>query len=229
MASTKTAPRMNRTGVSVAPEEALKTAQGARESGPSSPGDATALMGLRKPYVSEGEPIGSRPPSPGVPEILVDKLGDRLAFERSGARLYEALLGKVRSSKAAPGGPSEQDVQHIMEEELQHFDMVRQAIERMGGDPTFVTPCADISGVASLGIVQILSDPRTTVTQCLEALLIAELTDNEAWQMLIEVAQSVGQAEMATQFQTALEQEREHLENVRGWVKAAAMAEAGAK
>jgi hypothetical protein len=28
------------------------------------------------------------------PEVLIDKLGARLAFERTGTRLYDALLGK---------------------------------------------------------------------------------------------------------------------------------------
>ena len=29
------------------------------------------------------------------PEMLIDKLGERLAFERTGVRLYEALLAKA--------------------------------------------------------------------------------------------------------------------------------------
>jgi len=228
MASTKSAPRMNRTGISVAPEEALKTAQGAQEAGFDSPGDAQALAELRAKYISEGEPIGSRPPAKGVPDIFLDKLGDRLAFERNGTRLYEAMLAKVRAGAKGPG-PSEDEIQHLLEEEHEHFEMVRQCIEQLGGDPTFETPCANVSGVASLGIAQVLSDPRTTVPQCLDALLTAELTDNAAWEMLMELAQSVGQADMAQQFQTALDEEREHLEKVRGWIKAGVMAEAGAR
>ena len=30
------------------------------------------------------------------PEVLIDALGDRLAFERTGTRLYDAFLGKAR-------------------------------------------------------------------------------------------------------------------------------------
>lgn len=31
------------------------------------------------------------------PEVLIDKLGERLAFECGGTRLYEALIAKVES------------------------------------------------------------------------------------------------------------------------------------
>jgi len=229
MASTKTPPRLNRTGVSVAPDEAEKTAEGARQAGPSSAGDAQAIAQMRKFYIVEREPTGSPPPSRAVSAVFMDRLGDRLAFERGGTRLYEAMLGKVRAVGAEAGGPSEQDLEHIMDEERDHFDLVGRAIEQLGGDPTFETPRANLSGVASLGIAQILTDARTTVPECLDALLIAELTDNDAWQMLIELSQALGQTGIAAQFQTALEQEREHLEMVRGWVKSTTLTQAGAQ
>jgi rubrerythrin len=227
--ATEIAPRMNRTGASVAPIEAQKTVEGARRSKPSTPGDSQDIAALRTLYIAEGVPIGSRPPTESVPAIFMDKLGDRLAFERGGTRLYEAMLAKVRAASGSTGGPTEHEIQHIMEEEAQHFAMVHRVIEGLGGDPTMETPSADISGVASVGIVQILTDARTTVPQCVEALLIAELADNDAWQMLIEMAQSLGQAELATEFQSALEEEREHLEMVRGWTKSLALTELGAK
>jgi hypothetical protein len=68
------------------------------------------------------------------------------------------MLAKVRAASGIQGGPKETDVQHIMEEEVHHFAIVHRAIESLGGDPTMETPAADISGVASAGIVQILTD-----------------------------------------------------------------------
>ena len=220
---------MNRTGISVAPDEAARTIEGALAARPSSPGDSTALAALRAPYIAANEPIGSRPPmaGPKTPAIFLDKLGDRLAFERGGTRLYEALLGKVQAAKLPKGGPAVGDVQHIMDEEARHFVLVREAIERLGGDPTFETPAADLSGVASTGLVQIVTDPRTTVPQCLHALLVAELTDNDGWTMLVQLAQGLGHADLATQFQAALATEEEHLQKVRGWLTTLVQAEAG--
>ena len=65
---------------------------------------------------------------------------------------------------------------------------------------TAQTPCADVSATASMGIVQVLTDPRTTLAQCLNALLTAELTDNAGWELLIDLAEELGHSDMADEF-----------------------------
>ncbi len=47
------------------------------------------------------------------------------------------------------------------------------------------------------GLPAVLTDPRTNLIQCLDALLVAELTDNAGWEMLIELAQGLKQTELA--------------------------------
>jgi hypothetical protein len=37
--------------------------------------------------------------------------------------------------------------------------------------------------------VRVLTDPRSSLTQCLQAMLTAELTDNDGWQLLVDSAQ----------------------------------------
>jgi hypothetical protein len=95
---------------------------------------------------------------------------------------------------------------------------VKDAIEHLGGDPTAVTPCADLKGVESMGLVQVLTDPRTTLTQGLEAILTAELADNEGWKVLIAMAEAMDQDELAQRFTTALAEEDEHLRSIRTWL-----------
>jgi hypothetical protein len=221
----------NRTGLSAAPdvaEEAMETASMAK---PSSKGGLEDLDAARKPYITEHAPIGSPPPGMGkqIPDAFMDKLGERLAFERGGTRLYQLMLGKVRANGKGAGGPSAADVEHIMNEELEHFRLVKSCIEELGGDPTVVTPSADLTGVASIGLIQIMADPRTTVPQCLHALLTAELSDNDGWEMLIQMAEGLGHNNIAGQFEDALQSEQEHLEKVRGWIVGLSGEEAGLK
>lgn len=45
------------------------------------------------------------------------------------------------------------------------------------------------------------------MSQCLQANLTAELTDNAGWELLIKPAENLGYSDMATEFQTALEHE----------------------
>lgn len=80
------------------------------------------------------------------------------------------------------------------------------------------SPCADMAGVTSLGIMQVLTDPRSSMAQCLQAMLMAELTDNAGWELPIKLADNLGYEEMKTEFETALAHEEEHLMQVRTWL-----------
>ena len=85
--------------------------------------------------------------------------------------------------------------------------ILRDAIETLGGDPTVVTPSADVVGVAGSGWVQALTDPRTTLTEALKVVLAAELADNDGWETLVEVAAGLEQEELAAQFREAASDE----------------------
>jgi tRNA isopentenyl-2-thiomethyl-A-37 hydroxylase MiaE len=127
------------------------------------------------------------------------------------------------------GGPSRDQLEKILGDELSHFVLVREALEKLGADPTALTPSADLSAVASMGIPQVLQDPRTNLVQCLEALLVAELTDNSGWELLVELAQGLRQTELVERFEDALGVEAEHLMQVRRWLIAGVTGEAGVR
>jgi rubrerythrin len=211
-------------------------------------------------YINEAEAVGSIPPPPTVkgmmksgvaalsgshPSIFMDKIGERIAFERGGTRIYDALIVKynaVASSNpdALPPAPEllfDEDLQddefqiaegespaqtlaRIRAEELSHFQMLCAAMETLGGDPTAQTPCADVIATASMGLMQVVTDPRTTLAQSLNAVLTAELTDNVGWELLIQLAEDAGETELTGQFLGALSQEQEHLMIVKAWVTA---------
>jgi len=154
------------------------------------------------------------------PTLLMDKLGERLAFERTGTRLYEALVSKYDVFGSFDGGPSRGDLEHVLQEEYRHFTMLQSVIEQLGGDPTSVTPSANLQATAAHGVNQVLVDPRTTLLQSLEAILIAELADNACWEALIELAQEAGEDKLVAQFQEALRNEQDHLAKVQTWLAA---------
>jgi hypothetical protein len=65
--------------------------------------------------------------------------------------------------------------------------------------------------------MKVIMDPRTSVSQSLQAMLALELADNAAWELLISLANDMGMEDMAEQFKHALMQEDTHLSNVREW------------
>lgn len=231
MRSTGAQPVMNgnRTGMQSSPEMAEELMEGASNATPSSEGGAEEIAESRGEYIAEGFPIGSLPSMPASEEgeadeeevgmaVLLDKLSERLAFERMGTRLYEALLNKCETLGEVTPGPTIEQIQEIGSEELDHFLLINRTITELGGDPTVQSPCADVAGVASMGIMQVLTDPRSSMAQCLQAILTAELTDNAGWELLIKLADNLGHQEMVDDFESALAREEVHLQNVRTWL-----------
>lgn len=230
---------MNRTGLDMAPRSKKDMVAFAEAEAGKAPQETGALEELRRAYALEADRVGSVPlpaSMKGVaktvkgklkgqkPSVLIDKLGERLAYERTGVRLYEALLVKA---SAASGGTmlDVAELGRIRDDEESHFHMVSKYLAGLGADPTAMTPCADVSGVAAMGHLQVLTDPRTSLAQALNSILMVELGDNAGWELLIELAQDSGHTDMAQAFTVALETEMQHLETVRGWLRQAVLDE----
>jgi len=215
--------------------------------------DTSDMEAQKIVFIGESEAVGSVPlPSSvkgvakagvamlkgGQPTVFLDKLGERLAYERAGTRLYDALIVKFRAAQAADGDvlppvssvlgdetkasteEPAQTLERIRFDEFQHFRMLCDAMTAMGGDPTAQTPCADVAAVAASGFMQVVNDPRTTLAQCLNAMLAVELADNAGWELLASLADEAGQNELAGRFLAALGEEQEHLAIIKAWLSA---------
>ncbi|MPZ78797.1 MAG: hypothetical protein GEU77_20030 [Deltaproteobacteria bacterium] len=231
---------MNKTGIGTAPRLSKEMIESSR-TGPVSQGNSGTPADLRAQYIRQGNNVGSVPPPTsmkGVAKsalqalkgekaiVLIDKLAERLAFERTGTRLYETLIQKAHAIETG-NGKVVAGLERICQEELSHFHMLWGCLEKLGADPTVETPSADVSALASQGIPKVLADPRTTLAQCFEAILIAELVDNDAWERLIDLANGFNQTDMVQQFRQALSQEAEHLAFIHGCLTKEINREAG--
>jgi rubrerythrin len=216
---------MNHSGILASEDGGEKMLENIELTRPPS-GDERDLAKIRLEYAKDAEPFGTLPePQPqGVARVLMDKLGERLAFERSGTRLYDALMVKCAADESC--GVPAKELRHIRDEEAVHFALVGAAIESLGGDPTAQTPSADVAGIEGMGLMQVLNDPKTTVAQALHAMLVAEMVDNAAWDELIELTSQAGTEDLVARFTKARDEEQEHLQKVQAWYKAATMAAA---
>ncbi|UUZ49082.1 ferritin-like domain-containing protein [Massilia sp. B-10] len=165
--------------------------------------------------------MGIKTLSGDSPQILLDKLGERLAFERTGTRLYDALITKCEVMLDGDISMTIEDLEQIRADEARHFRLLAEAIESLGGDPTSQTPSADLAGVESMGLVQVLNDPRASIAQSLHAIVTAELSDKSGWETLIALADEHDIQSMVDDFTDALNQEREHLALVQTWYEEA--------
>jgi hypothetical protein len=96
---------------------------------------------LREAYATEADSLGSVP-VPGTlkgvaksgvdmltgkrPQVLMDKLGERLAFERGGVRLYDALLVKCRAAGDKLTEDETAALQRFRDEEAEHSAATRR-------------------------------------------------------------------------------------------------------
>ena len=224
---------LNRTPVQLSPDDTKKQIEATQQYPADVPGSIEQLTQERHEAIDQADNVGSVP-IPGSlkgmvktaldklrgknPEVLVDKLGERLAFERTGVRMYEAMIAKAVADKGSDSVLVD-TLRQIQQEEDEHMAVLRKAIETLGGDPTAMTPCADVVAVKSQGVMQVLTDPRTTTSQCLSAILTLELEDNDAWAMLIELTRKAGHPMIASDFERALREEEEHLSAIRTILK----------
>lgn len=238
---TKEEMRMNKTGAGMSPIDSAELVEGTQKM-PSSPKRGKdEIARVRGTFVEESDHYGSIPPPATIKgaitttlqalkgnraSVFLDRLGQRLAFERAGVRLYEGLIAKVRQQGSVPGGPTPERLEAIRADEASHFDLVRRSMLRLGGDPTAITPAANVSAVSSIGLIQVVADPRTDVLQTLEAIMTAELTDVAAWDLLANLATELGQKELAAEFRSAHAVEERHLEDVHGWISAMTLLQA---
>jgi hypothetical protein len=220
----------NRTGVTGALGQAREAVEAAEDGTPEADVNTSAgmLFAARCEWSQQAEPVGTMPEQPrGESSAFIDRLSARLAFERTAVRLYEALLVKLDSAHLHQGGPSADRIAQIRDQELAHVALLVRSIEEMGGDPTAVTPGADLVGVATGGLVQVVSDPRVTLTQAMDALLMAELADSDGWLILCDVAEQLELYDMADDFRRALAEEESHVTKLRHWVSATVTGQIG--
>jgi hypothetical protein len=195
-------------------------------------------VGARPPGTVRA-PVGVAKSAPGMlsgdrMQVLMDKLAERAAFERGGVRLYDALMAKhwdeIEDGVHGLRGTAEMSHDTLFEfrqQEAEHFLLVSDAIVQLGGDPTAQTPGAEVVGTMSMGLVQMVTDPRTTLTQGLGAVLAAELTDVASWDLLGKLADATGQEQLARDCREAMHHEEQHLQTIRTWHTALVMGESG--
>ncbi|MFO7324272.1 MAG: ferritin-like domain-containing protein [Pseudomonadota bacterium] len=258
----------NRTGAAVHPAGISRMLEAVEELSPQVPISTAPIEAERLRNIAEADSIGSIPPPASLvkgavkkgmsmlrgvnPGLFMDKIGERIAFERTGTRLYDALISKYLTLSEAGGeelppldtvaiddeeegepvlAPASETpldtLRRIRSEELGHFRMLCEVMGQLGGDPTAQTPCADVTATATMGVLQVVTDPRTTLAQCLNAMLVAELADTASWELLADLATRAGQAELADRFTEAMMAEEQHVVAVRAWLRALTVDAAG--
>lgn len=148
------------------------------------------------------------------PEQLIDLLNERLTFERTGVKLYDRVLEKLRATEDAQVRAMLGTVQQYRDEEAEHAAWLEEQIRSLGGDVHTETELSRLVTRESQGIEQVvLSDAE--LPHLFHALMAAELVDNAGWELLVDLAEEADDEAARDAFEFRLTEEEDHLDYIR--------------
>jgi bacterioferritin (cytochrome b1) len=146
---------------------------------------------------------------------VLDLLSGRLAFERTGVKLYDTVIDKIERNPDARYHRLLDYLRHIRQEEKQHEEWLEAQIRSIGGTAHETTAMSQLESEESQGVINVIVDGHEEVTHLLHALLAAELSDNAGWDLLVKLADDAGDRASKLEFQRRLMDEVKHLAFIR--------------
>ena len=143
---------------------------------------------------------------------VIDLLNERLTFERSGVKLYDKILERMRTDPQA--ALMVEQMQEHRDEEKEHEEWLEKQIRALGGDARSPSEKSILVRAESQGIEHVI-ERDAQLPHDFHALLIAELADNAGWDLLVQLADEVGDRDAKKEFKKRLHEEEEHLLFVR--------------
>jgi bacterioferritin (cytochrome b1) len=145
---------------------------------------------------------------------VIDLLNERLAFERTGVRLYDRILLRMRLSDDRQMERMIDRMQRFRDEEWEHEKWLEEQIRELHGDDHLPTEKSVLVLAETQGIERVVHrDPR--LPHDFHALLTAELADNGGWDLLVRIADEFGDYDAKREFRKRLREEQEHVLFVR--------------
>jgi bacterioferritin (cytochrome b1) len=153
---------------------------------------------------------------------VIDLLNERLTFERSGVKLYDKILERMRTEPQV--ALMVEQMQEHRDEEKEHEEWLEKQIRALGGDARSPSEKSILVRAESQGIEHVI-ERDAQLSHDFHALLVAELADNAGWDLLVQLADEVGDRDAKKEFKKRLHEEEEHLLFVRHAVEQFAKAE----
>ncbi len=147
-------------------------------------------------------------------QVLLDKLSEFLMVEQGGLQLYTVAAARTTNATL------KKRYQEFGTETAQHRQVLVQLIERLGGDPSYISPTARVAQFKGAKLLESsaclagLSQAELEAND-LENVLLAETKDHADWELLAQLVEQVDEAGVKQALQAAVSevesQEDEHL------------------
>ena len=145
---------------------------------------------------------------------VIDLLNERLAFERTGVRIYDRMLLRMRLSEDRDVQRMVDRMQRYRDQEREHEEWLEDQIRGLRADDHVPTEKSVLVLAETQGIERVVHrDPR--LDHDFHALLAAELADTAGWDLLVRIAHEFGDREATREFRQRHREEQEHVLFVR--------------
>jgi rubrerythrin len=151
-------------------------------------------------------------------QVLMDKLSEFLMVEQGGWELYHIALSRAANPE------TRERYQEFAEQTNRHRTVLIQLIQRLGGDPSYVSPTARVAQLKAASLLETairadgLSEEELEAND-LENVLLAETKDHANWHLLEQLVQHVDDQQVRMAVEEAVQevepQEDNHLEWAR--------------
>ncbi len=149
------------------------------------------------------------------PEKLIDLLQERLAFERTGVKLYDRVLLMMRASQEPQVLGMVDTMQAYRDEEAEHQEWLEEQIRALGGDEHGESVRARLVATESRGIEEVILHKDVELQHLFHALMAAELVDNAGWDLLVALAEEADDDDALDALSLRQAEEEDHLEYLR--------------
>src|SRR5215207_1201630 len=136
---------------------------------------------------------------------MLDKLSEFLMVEQCGFALYKVVASRSTTPEL------KQKYEEFGRETAHHRVVLVPLIERLGGDPSYISPPARIAQFKAAKLLESalavdgLSQPEIEMND-LENVLLAETKDHADWHLLNEIAKQMANPSMMEKLQDATKQ-----------------------
>jgi len=145
---------------------------------------------------------------------VIDLLNERLAFERTGVRIYDRMLLRMRLAEDGEVQRMVDRMQRYRDQEREHEEWLEEQIQTLHGDDHVPTEKSVLVLAETQGLERVIHrDPR--LDHDFHALLSAELSDAAGWDLLVRMAEQFGDREARREFKQRHREEQEHVLFVR--------------
>src|SRR5918997_1053906 len=138
-------------------------------------------------------------------EVMLDKLSEFLMVEQGGLELYRVAASRCTNPDMKAR------YEEFGRETAHHRAVLIRLIERLGGDPSYISPPARVAQFKAAKLLESalavdgLSQPEIEMND-LENVLLAETKDHADWHLLSEIAKQLASPSVMEKLQDATKQ-----------------------